>query len=47
VIGVSKIICDHCAVAENIHTLPTEGIGISWHGRGGGGVENEKIFHSF
>ena len=20
----------HCAVPENIHTLPTEGIGISW-----------------
>ena len=25
----------YCAVPENIHTPPTEGIGISWGGGGG------------
>jgi len=29
-------LCEHCAVPENIHTPPTEGIGISW-GVGGSG----------
>ena len=31
----------HCAVPENIHTPPTEGIGISW---GGGGFYKAKKF---
>jgi len=30
----------HCAVPENIHTPPTEGIGISW---GVGVLEDQKI----
>ena len=31
----------NCAVPENIHTPPTEGIGISW---GGGGLCKAKKF---
>ena len=33
-----------CAVSENIHTPPTDGIGISWEwkGRGGGGKGSVK-----
>ena len=32
----------YCAVPENIHTPPTEGIGIAWVG-GGGGFLDQKI----
>ena len=32
----------NCAVPENIHTPPTEGIGISWGG-GGGLCKAKKI----
>ena len=32
----------NCAVPENIHTTPTEGIGISW-GEGGGFCKAKKI----
>ena len=33
----------NCAVPENIHTPPTEGIGISWGGGGGGLCKAKKI----
>ena len=32
----------HCAIPENIHTLPTEGIGISWGGEGSVRPKNVK-----
>ena len=38
----SKNINRYCAVPENIHTPPTEGIEISW---GCGGFCNTKILH--
>ena len=36
-----SVLSTQCTVPENIHTLPTEGIGISW---GGGGLYKAKKF---
>ena len=38
---IQHLVLNNCAVPENIHTPPTEGIGISW--RGGGPYETKKI----